>query len=421
MQSIFNGIRVVCGLNAIREPLEIVQTSTYKWQEKDYPLYSLANNKPFYEYMNSCHADDVYEYTSSLDKIIEKHKELPMVYEDIKIGENIGKGGFNTVYKTDDPNKVFRKLHNFYSSSDYKYSQKGTSKPKVLINGKERRINLNSIRELYGLIIQYYFTQNCVDHVCKVYDFGIMKFKHLSISYYIAYAVLQSAQLDMKNLFDGMTQLSKTVRNNLTLDSFKKMWIDLLSAIKCIHNNGFVHLDIKPQNVGLIVKDDGTITPILIDFGFTSPIGSNVCIKMSFGTRAYKLPKFNNYTCSIQSDMYAYLIMITNELFDIKEKKIQPLYLKLVNTINTEEKKIELDTISQNIYDLELSIIKHEEYQDRENLYSTIDPWFDLHHEITTETTGGNRMVYKYQKSRKNRNKNKILKKHNQSRKKFLK
>lgn len=432
MRAFFDVVRVACGL--IRKPLPIVQTSKCKWNQDgfltDNPLYSLANNKPFYEYMNSCHADDIYEYTSSLDNIIREHEELSIKNKNIKIFEQIGEGGFNRVYRTDDPNKVFRMLYNYENEEEAGYLNKGTSKPKLLIDGEIIRINLNSMRELYGLIIQYYFTQKCVDHVCKVYDFGIMKLETDDEIKYIAYAVLQSAQLDMSDLFDGTTKLSISVREKLTLDSFKKIWIDLLSAIKCIHNNGFVHLDIKFQNVGLIISD-GTITPILIDFGFTSPIGSNVCQKLFFGTERYMLPDFNDFECSIQSDMYAYLIMILNALFITKKfkviidpKKIQPLYHELLTNIRDgKNKELDINTIVDSIFDLKEEIDNHKKYKSleevEEKLYSKINPWFDLHHEMSSVTIGGNRKVYKYQKSRKN--KNKKLKKHNQSRKKFLK
>lgn len=40
----------------------------------------------------------------------------------------------------------------------------------------------------------------------------------------------------------------------------------LLSAVAYLHRNGIIHRDIKSDNVCLMRKDDGTISPILIDF-----------------------------------------------------------------------------------------------------------------------------------------------------------
>ena len=56
--------------------------------------------------------------------------------------------------------------------------------------------------------------------------------------------------------------------NNLNIDFFIKIIIDILSALECVHQNNIIHRDIKPANI-LIVKDFNEIKPILIDFGIS--------------------------------------------------------------------------------------------------------------------------------------------------------
>jgi serine/threonine protein kinase len=436
LSGVSRSLRVACGIS--RKAVPIVSLAKCRVRKTDYPLYSLANNKEFYEYMNACHADDIFEYTSSLDSIIDQHNsELSILHEDITLGEVIGSGGYNTVYKTNDDSKVFRMLQLGQTSEfDAKYLKKGTSKPKLLIGDETITVGYTSLRELYGLIIQFYFTQKCVDHVCKVYDFGIMKNGKKSF----AYAILEAAQLDMFALLHRKSQLSISVSEKITLDTFKKLWEDLFNAIKCIHHNGFVHLDIKPQNVGLIVKDDN-ITPILLDFGFASPIGSILCKKRAFGTAKYILPDFSEDTCREESDMFAYLIMISEALFENNKKLIatdidkytpKPLYYDLLLGLTQANKKKDAEMIIYGMRDLLYSIAPkvtsryarpksattrkstsksattRSDATSRSITTDKIVSWFNTHYRkipdrSTSTSTSKKGGIYKYQKSRKNK------------------
>ena len=53
--------------------------------------------------------------------------------------------------------------------------------------------------------------------------------------------------------------------------------------MKCIHNNGYVHLDLKPDNI--IMNSNGDIQ--LIDFGYAQQFGTELLYN-SIGTKGYQ-------------------------------------------------------------------------------------------------------------------------------------
>ena len=87
--------------------------------------------------------------------------------------------------------------------------------------------------------------------------------------------------------------------NNLTL------FIRLVKAIKCIHDNGVVHGDIKPDNI-VITNNDIK----LIDFGDSCPIEDIKCPCTIGGSPSYSSPELiadqiNNFTMAKASDVWA--------------------------------------------------------------------------------------------------------------------
>lgn len=49
----------------------------------------------------------------------------------------------------------------------------------------------------------------------------------------------------------------------------------IISAVETMHANNMTHLDIKPDNIMLATNDDGTIRPVLIDFGLSKHYDKN--------------------------------------------------------------------------------------------------------------------------------------------------
>lgn len=311
---------------------------TCELDKKRYSLYSLANNSMFYKTVNKFHLTGLFEYDGSLSSIIDKtfsgqKDKQTQRQSDIKLIEKLGEGNYNMVYSTNQDQIVFRmiKKTNASNSQNKQYltaveSDKSLQPPTLNIDRKTITIDYISLIELYGLIIQYYFTGRC-ENICKVYDFGIMAYGGT----YIAYAILEGVNMDMKTLFYGGTSAKLFgIREKLTLDSFKKLWIDLLESLKCIHIEGFVHLDVKPENVGIILKGN-TIRPVLIDFGFTTPIDSNICKQFMIGSLQYIPPGCEEKPCRIQSDIYAYAVMLFEILIyddEYEERDLQQIMEK---------------------------------------------------------------------------------------------
>ena len=147
----------------------------------------------FYRSMNQLGIDRFRESRGSLDKIIEAHESTATVSEDsLKVSlirkleyDDSTDEIFNTIEFAD---RVFRTLR--------LASRHRTKALNIIINSKIVDIYIDSITELYGLIIQYYFTGVC-DNICRVYDFGIMYINGL----YIAYAILQKVENNIDYFF----------------------------------------------------------------------------------------------------------------------------------------------------------------------------------------------------------------------------
>ena len=243
-----------------------------------------------------------------LDKIIAYHKDNPdnkPTRSNVVIQHYISAGSFNHTYTTTHDGQVFRILH---------YDKRGF---------------VNYTNEMYGLIIQYYFSQKdtCVQHVCKVYDFGTVTYNNgRDRRYDLPYAIIEKADYTMGHLF--------TQNTNLPLTTFKQLYKQLYEAITCIHNKGFIHSDIKPANVGIVAdKQANTLRPILFDFGLAGAIGSSSCTR---GTTRYR-PHNDKNKCLPERDYYAYGIMLLETLFNIKidhKKHFSSNFTNVKQTLN---------------------------------------------------------------------------------------
>lgn len=78
----------------------------------------------------------------------------------------------------------------------------------------------------------------------------------------------------------------------------------VLEGIKFMHGNGFMHLDLKPQNV--MFKNEGGSKIKLIDFSLTRKFDPDKETKISFGTAEYVAPEIVNYEpVTPSADMWA--------------------------------------------------------------------------------------------------------------------
>lgn len=81
--------------------------------------------------------------------------------------------------------------------------------------------------------------------------------------------------------------------DNASLSKIEKWRITegLLQALTFLHERGFIHRDIKPDNI-LLVEQDGLITPLLTDFGGLCKIKVNKLSKAGCGSPHWVSPEY---------------------------------------------------------------------------------------------------------------------------------
>ncbi|TPX34457.1 hypothetical protein SmJEL517_g02916 [Synchytrium microbalum] len=88
-------------------------------------------------------------------------------------------------------------------------------------------------------------------------------------------------------MFDRITQLTK-----FTEEQTRQVMIQMLSAIKYLHERGIVHRDLKPENVLMVSKDLGDMTVKISDFGLARlVIGDETVMQTLCGTPNYAAPE----------------------------------------------------------------------------------------------------------------------------------
>jgi serine/threonine protein kinase len=85
-----------------------------------------------------------------------------------------------------------------------------------------------------------------------------------------------------------------TIQNKLSFSILIGLFITVAKGIKCMHDNKYVHLDIKPANITIYDVNDGDISNIkakLIDFGLSQKIADIKEKKYFAGTPGYMSPE----------------------------------------------------------------------------------------------------------------------------------
>lgn len=116
-------------------------------------------------------------------------------------------------------------------------------------------------------------------------------------------------------------------RGRLTLDETASILEQTADALHYLHEQGLVHLDVKPQN--LIVQPDGLVK--LIDFGLAQPAQTpqELIGGATFGTVSYLAPEqASGEKVDIQTDVYAlgcvvYEMLTGHAPFDGKEGEVR--------------------------------------------------------------------------------------------------
>jgi serine/threonine protein kinase len=87
---------------------------------------------------------------------------------------------------------------------------------------------------------------------------------------------------------NGQDLLENIENPDLDYPKRVQIMLELFNIIKTLHTNGFVHLDIKPENIML---RDGN-HPVLIDFEFSCKVAA--CQQLRRGTPMYVAPEMSN-------------------------------------------------------------------------------------------------------------------------------
>lgn len=210
----------------------------------------------------------------------------------------INQGTFSTAFDI-DPNTILRLTHSLMCSIP-----------------KQNKLMHN---EIQGLFYQAYLSKptylgglQC-DYICKVYDFGKYKIsddtylpkvpndKHRFTSEEGIYAILE--KVNGGELFDRIASdewSAQTPENKVRNTGI--IIKQLLLGLQCIHNAGYVHMDIKPENILMESKDLNNNFIKIIDFGFVRKINQHK--EGLFGSPYYVSPDFLNKTTVSFNDKF---------------------------------------------------------------------------------------------------------------------
>lgn len=221
----------------------------------------------------------------------------------------------------------------------YKFSNnKKPEVPEVIkITHNSEYVLENLQLEERGFFVQAYLKKTC-KHICDVYEFGRYQFTNdpafLSTDYwkkregnpretYLYNPKIQKyiSKMYTTGVYARIEYLDQTLDNflenertknhsNEDLNRFQKIFYGILDGLNCMHKMGFVHLDIKPENIGLVRDPDypNTYMAKLFDFGFATYLNNEIG---SNGTPAYIDPDyFESQNFSLTSDVYAVGIML---------------------------------------------------------------------------------------------------------------
>jgi serine/threonine protein kinase len=260
--------------------------------------------------------------TCSSNKSVKDAKLYPLFCSGEKISINnhreIARGSFGVVYEIG--NYIYKTI--IYKSDDIYYN------------------------ELKGLFLNYLLTLYLLNdlerskYICKLYEFG-----HINRS-------------DSKDLYclmeNGGEELYEYLKEYCSSEYFKHLsinkkimfFLEILlqcsNSLKILHDIGYVHLDIKPENFLIKINEDGTFQIKIIDFGFSNPVdydlrnlqGTPFYINLLYYRDLSNLSKSKAlFTYDIFGLGCMFIEFITNYIYDKKFNVVLP-FIKNLNESN---------------------------------------------------------------------------------------
>lgn len=135
--------------------------------------------------------------------------------------------------------------------------------------------------QLKGFIIQAYLSQFC-KNICKVYDFGTIDYE----DGYGVYAVLERLGPDFMTEYENNKRYS--------IDTIIRYIQEILDALMCIHGKGYIHCDIKLENMAIRMLEPRVVCLFDFDDAIYLPDGTNMYVQKppkGIGTPLYWAPE----------------------------------------------------------------------------------------------------------------------------------
>jgi calcium-dependent protein kinase len=83
------------------------------------------------------------------------------------------------------------------------------------------------------------------------------------------------------------------------------MYTELLEAVQYLHQSEIIHRDIKPNNIVVRKRSDGTLSPVLIDFGVSTFCKYGQKIAAHCGTAGYMAPEIFRRSYDHRADVFS--------------------------------------------------------------------------------------------------------------------
>jgi serine/threonine protein kinase len=115
-------------------------------------------------------------------------------------------------------------------------------------------------------------------HVARVYEFGETQEGHLFLSMEL---------LSGEELFDRLC-----VRRSFEPDEVAEIALGILAGLAAVHEHGFIHRDVKPENVYFARLADGTEKIKILDFGIAKDASEESDPRLSTIGKLYGTPEY---------------------------------------------------------------------------------------------------------------------------------
>merc|ERR1711971_160054 len=308
--------------------------------------------------------EDCFQYTKNLPLVERKH---------IRIGSCLGKGSFSKVYKIRNKRRLDNLLSSSSSSTDKMKKNLPTPSPSIknrsplffaLSSLVKQPSNNNKVKKKYAVKFlrnnimkkeEKYVLDAKLDMKKEIQALSLLKHENI-INIYgygcysspedLPFLIIEQIESTLQERIDDWQYLqyntntgsdyfdwNKSINcGSMLINEKISIALQIMNAIKYMHDCGFVYRDLKPQNTGLLHSLDSTRgTKVkLFDFGTCRKLpkdnnknqnkAKDECIKMTIvGSLRYMAPElhaFRKYNEKV--DMYSWAILVYETLTLLK-------------------------------------------------------------------------------------------------------